>query len=314
MMNLIIINTSLDPWYNLAFEEYLLDKVTDYRNILFLWQNSNTVVIGKNQNPWRECRSELLEAEGGKLARRSTGGGAVYHDMGNLNFSFIIERNSQDFNLQARIITQAVKKFGIEAYVNGRNDIVTNEGKFSGNAFTYRKNRALHHGTILVDVNREKLGRYLQVSKEKMEAKGIKSVQSRIVNLKEYNNTISIDDLRVSIVEAFIKEFGESKVLNQFNNENALDSFIDKSELDRIYGIYSSWEFRYAEAPRFDIEWTNRFTWGGIEIHLSLKNGIIEKSMIYSDALDEAFISDIQKCFNNVRFKKEDMADAVLKG
>ncbi|HPB18105.1 MAG TPA: lipoate--protein ligase, partial [Clostridia bacterium] len=109
MNNLIVINTSLDPWFNLALEEYLLDKVTDYENILFLWQNANTVVIGKNQNPWRECRSELLEAEGGKLARRSTGGGAVYHDIGNLNFSFILARSNQDFNLQARIITQAVK-------------------------------------------------------------------------------------------------------------------------------------------------------------------------------------------------------------
>lgn len=114
-----------------------------------------------------ECRTELLESEGGKLARRSTGGGAVYHDSGNLNFSFILPRSSQDFLIQAGIITKAVGKSGINAYVNGRNDIVTDQGKFSGNAFTYRKNRALHHGTVLVDVDREKLGRYLQVSKEK---------------------------------------------------------------------------------------------------------------------------------------------------
>ncbi|MDD3092880.1 MAG: lipoate--protein ligase, partial [Clostridia bacterium] len=104
MKNLIVINKSHNPWYNLSLEEYLLDKVTEYDNILFLWQNANTVVIGKNQNPWRECRTELLESEDGKLARRSTGGGAVYHDLGNLNFSFILERSSQDFNLQARII------------------------------------------------------------------------------------------------------------------------------------------------------------------------------------------------------------------
>ena len=144
MSNLIVINTSFNPWYNLALEEYLLDKVTDYDNILFLWQNANTVVIGRNQNAWRECRTELLESEGGKLARRSTGGGAVYHDAGNLNFSFILPRSSQDFLIQAGIITKAVGKFGINAYVNGRNDIVTDQGKFSGNAFTYRKNRALH--------------------------------------------------------------------------------------------------------------------------------------------------------------------------
>jgi lipoate-protein ligase A len=110
MSNLIVINTSFNPWYNLALEEYLLDKVTDYDNILFLWQNANTVVIGRNQNAWRECRTELLESEGGKLARRSTGGGAVYHDSGNLNFSFILPRSSQDFLIQAGIITKAVGK------------------------------------------------------------------------------------------------------------------------------------------------------------------------------------------------------------
>lgn len=312
MNNLILINTSFNPWYNLSLEEYLLEQAVNYDNILFLWQNANTVVIGKNQNPWRECRTELLESEGGKLARRSTGGGAVYHDLGNLNFSFILARSIQNFNQQARIITSAVKKFGIEAYVNGRNDIVTNEGKFSGNAFTFKKDRALHHGTILVDVNREKLGRYLQVSKEKIEAKGIKSVQSRIVNLIEYNSSLTIDNIRTSIMDEFIKEFGECEVINQFKDESVIYEKFDKSKIEDIYTIYSSWEHIYGEAPKFDIEWINRFSWGGIEIHLSLKNGIIVKSKIYSDALDEAFITDIQECFNNVKFKKEDMTNAIL--
>jgi len=311
MKNLIVINKSHNPWYNLSLEEYLLDKVTEYDNILFLWQNANTVVIGKNQNPWRECRTELLESEDGKLARRSTGGGAVYHDLGNLNFSFILERSSQDFNLQARIIIQAVKKFGIEAYVNGRNDIVTEEGKFSGNAFTFRRNRALHHGTVLLDVDCEKLGRYLQVSKEKMEAKGIKSVQSRIVNLREYNNDITVDDLKFSIIEAFEKEFGTCEIVNEFDNPQSLKKFVNKEEIDRIYDIYSSWDYRYGQAPRFDIEWVHRFSWGGIEIHLCLKNGIITQSRIFSDALDEPFITSIQDCFNNVRFKKQDMIKAI---
>lgn len=312
MKNLIVINKSHDPWLNLALEEYLLENVTEYENILFLWQNANTIVIGKNQNPWRECRTGLLESEDGKLARRSSGGGAVYHDMGNLNFSFIMDKDKQNFNTQAKIIIEAVKAFNIESYVNGRNDIVTTEGKFSGNAFTFRRNRALHHGTILLDVNREKLGRYLQVSKEKMAAKGIKSVQSRIVNLKEYNEAITIDSLRSSIKDAFIKEYGPASILDEFQEPECLNKIFDKKEIDRIYDIFSSWNYRYGEAPKFDIELTARFPWGGIEIHLCLKNGIVTQSRIFSDAIDEAFISDIQDCFNNIRFTKDDMAQAIL--
>ncbi len=313
MSNLIVINTSFNPWYNLALEEYLLDKVTDYDNILFLWQNANTVVIGRNQNAWRECRTELLESEGGKLARRSTGGGAVYHDSGNLNFSFILPRSSQDFIIQAGIITKAVGKFGINAYVNGRNDIVTDQGKFSGNAFTYRKNRALHHGTVLVDVDREKLGRYLQVSKEKMQIKGIKSVQSRIVNLKEYDSGITVERVRDAIMQAFVEEFGQCEIADCSKEIDIFDRKFDMAEVHRTYEIYSSWEFRYGEAPKFDIEWANRFSWGEVVIHLTLKNGVIIKSRIYSDALDELFITDICQCFDNVPFKKKDMAEAVVK-
>lgn len=312
MKNLIVINKSHDPWLNLALEEYLLENVSEYENILFLWQNANTIVIGKNQNPWRECRTGLLESEEGKLARRSSGGGAVYHDMGNLNFSFIMDKDKQNFNIQAKIIIEALKAFNIESYVNGRNDIVTTEGKFSGNAFTFRRNRALHHGTILLDVNREKLGRYLQVSKEKMAAKGIKSVQSRIVNLKEYNEAITIDSLKSSIKDAFIKEYGPALILDESQEPECLNKIFDKKEIDRIYDIFSSWDYRYGEAPKFDIELTTRFPWGGIEIHLCLKNGFVTQSRIFSDAMDEAFISDIQDCFSNVRFTKEDMVQAIL--
>lgn len=313
MKNIVIVNDTYDPWYNLSLEEYLLCKTPDGSAVLYLWQNANTVVIGKNQNPWRECRTELLESEDGKLARRSTGGGAVYHDLGNLNFSFILDREKQNFTEQAKVIVSALEEYGVRAYATGRNDIVTDEGKISGNAFTYRRTRALHHGTLLVDVDKEKLGKYLQVSKEKMMAKGIKSVQSRIRNLKEYNGSITVDDLKDKLIDKFIAQYGEADIYDVRKDKNCLNALLDKEEIDRIYKTYASWEYRYGEAPAFDTEWVTRFPWGGIEIHFSSKNGIITKNAVFSDAMDESFISGLANCFADVKFKKEDMVNALLK-
>lgn len=131
----IIYSQSFNPWYNLALEEYLLNGVSDNEVILYLWQNDNTVVVGRNQNAWKECRCKLLEEEGGKLARRLSGGGAVYHDLGNLNFTFLMKDSLYDLKHQLNVILNAVKMAGIEAEFSGRNDLVVQGKKFSGNAF-----------------------------------------------------------------------------------------------------------------------------------------------------------------------------------
>src|SRR6056297_3762446 len=143
-------STSFDPWHNLAFEEYLLNQVEENEVILYLWQNDNTGVIGRNQNAWKECRSELLAEEGGKLARRLSGGGAVYHDLGNLNFTFIMDKDNYNLKKQLKVILEAVRDQGIEAEFSGRNDLVVKSKKFSGNAFYFGSETAYHHGTILV--------------------------------------------------------------------------------------------------------------------------------------------------------------------
>lgn len=169
---LIYKSDSLDPWYNLAVEEILLDTVRD-GFILYLWQNRDTVVIGKNQNPWKECRVRMLEKDGGYLARRLSGGGAVFHDLGNLNFTFLMNRSDYDLEKQVNVILTAVRSLGIPAEKNGRNDLVINGRKFSGNAFCFRKNSAYHHGTILVSSSLEKMTKYLQVPEEKSDPKGL---------------------------------------------------------------------------------------------------------------------------------------------
>ncbi len=180
----LLLSRDTNPHRNLAREEALLlgfDGGASADAVLYLWQNASTVVIGRNQNAWRECRTQQLEADGGTLARRTTGGGAVFHDLGNLNFSFLMPRAAYDLHRQLGVVQAAVRAFGIECEFSGRNDLLAGGRKFSGNAFRFTKDGALHHGTLMVKVDPERMAKYLQVSKEKLEAKGVKSVPSRVV-------------------------------------------------------------------------------------------------------------------------------------
>lgn len=182
-MNRFIVAQSKDPYKNLALEAWLFEN--GRQDVwLYLWQNQHTVVIGRNQNAWKECRLSALEADGGKLARRGSGGGAVYHDVGNLNFTFILPRDVYDLRRQLGVILAAMERLGIPARFTGRNDLVTQDGaKFSGNAFQFSAHTALHHGTILVAADMGALSQYLAPSKAKLAAKGVDSVRSRVCNL-----------------------------------------------------------------------------------------------------------------------------------
>nr|WP_123055012.1 lipoate--protein ligase [Clostridium sp. JN-1] len=282
----IIQSSSHDPWYNLSIEEYLFNNVKDNEVILYLWQNKNTVVIGRNQNPWKECRYKQLEDEGGKLARRLSGGGTVYHDLGNLNFTFIMHEKLYDLQNQLKVILEGVKKLGVDARFSGRNDIVYKDKKFSGNAFYFDNGRSYHHGTMLINVDFSKLSRYLQVSKEKIISKGINSVQSRVINLSDINKTITIDKAAAELKSSFNKIYGMS-------SEYYIDVNLDNDEFKKLYEKYSSWEWRYGETPEFDVIFDRRFSWGGIELGLQLNNGYITEAKVYSDAMDPHFINNI---------------------
>lgn len=199
---------SFDPFFNLAVEEYLLQNTDEGCCTLYLWQNQNTVVIGRNQNAFKECRTTLLEDEGGKLARRLSGGGAVFHDLGNLNFTFLVPTADYDLDKQLKVIELACEKLGVKVERSGRNDILADGRKFSGNAFYKNGPRAYHHGTLMVDVDREKMGRYLNPSKAKLSSKGVDSVRSRVVNLKELAPDTTIELLSQKLAEAFGQVYG----------------------------------------------------------------------------------------------------------
>lgn len=301
-MNNVLSVESSDPYLNLGREELLLNTAKEGEVTLYLWQNAHTVVIGKNQNPWRECDVALFESENGKLARRSSGGGAVYHDMGNLNFTFIAPRELYDVNRQLSVILAAVRSFGIDAVFSGRNDLLANGKKFSGNAFQHTKSSALHHGTLLLHSDMQTVARYLSVSKEKMQSKGIASVASRVCNLRDFNEGVGVESMKRALAEAFAQEYGESREIADFS----------ASELSPLRQKYASWDWRYGESPKFDIELENRFPWGEVQLALELNAARVVGAKAYSDAMDEAFIGGIGERLQNVPFHSEALHSAIL--
>jgi lipoate-protein ligase A len=273
----ILTTRCTDPHRNLALEEALLLRLPPDQAILYLWQNRHTVVIGAGQNARAECRADLLAAEGGTLARRSSGGGAVYHDMGNLNFSFLVPRADYDVARQLGVILEAVRALGVDAEPSGRNDLTAGGRKFSGNAFRILKDGALHHGTLLVNVDMGLIGRYLNVSKDKLKAKGVKSVPARVVNLSELSPAVTVDSMHRAVIDAFSAEYGAAPV------EDAGALPIDPALIAR----YESDEWNYGRPAEGGLTLSARFPWGGVEVNASVREGALTDVTVFTDAMDE---------------------------
>lgn len=315
MRNYFLESKEYNPWKNLAIEKHLADRVRPGDLLFYLWQNEKTVVIGRNQNALRECKAGLLEEEGGYLARRSTGGGAVYQDMGNLCFTFLASPERYDLERQMKVVQLACRKFGIETEFSGRNDIITKDGyKFSGNAFSVNKKCKIQHGTVMIDVDKEMLSRYLTPSEEKMKAKGVKSVESRVCNLKDLNADVTVEAMKKALVEAFAEEYGEYERIGLVEDADActcagscgsgnmqLCSLATK-EFREIYDLYASWDWRYGKSPECEVVHSKRFSWGEVQVHLKLKNLYIEECKVYSDALDVDLPEKLEKVLINQRF------------
>ena len=193
-------NTS--PYYNLALERSLFDFVDEDTMILYLWQNSHTIVIGKNQNAYAECKVDEFIKDGGTLARRPSGGGAVYHDLGNLNFSIICKESIAKEHTYQRIVKDALSYFGIVSEFNGRNDLTVDDKKFSGNAFYVKDDVLCQHGTILINSDFKELSKYLTPDISKLERNHVKSVESRVVNLSEISDKITVESMKEAMIKA----------------------------------------------------------------------------------------------------------------
>ena len=300
----IFLGTGFDPHANLATEKHLMDMVQPGQCILYLWQNQNTVVIGRNQNPWVECRTSLLEEEGGKLARRLSGGGAVFHDIGNLNFTFLLCREDYDVDRQLSVIQAACAMAGIPAEKSGRNDLLAEGRKFSGNAFYQDKLHAYHHGTLLIDVDMTKLQRYLSPSKAKLEAKGVASVRSRVVNLKEMAPSLDCETMKTYMSAAFQQVYG-------LPAETIALAPQDLAAIEALKKEYGSWEFLYGTPLPFTLECEQRFPWGGIQLQLQAKHGIITAAKVYSDAMDWQLPETVETALTGCHFRLSDMQQSL---
>jgi len=260
---------SSDGWRNLAADEYFLNHIGKDEILLHIYINAPAVIIGKNQNAWRECNLKAMEADGVKLVRRISGGGAVYHDLGNVNFSFIAHRDIYDVPRQMNVILRAVRELGISAEFSGRNDLLAEGRKFSGNAFCVRGEGRQHHGTLLLSADLSKLPGYLNVSDEKLRSKGVSSVRSRVCNLCEFNAEITSEGMIEALKKGFAQEYGA------FENWE-LDAAA-RQEIESLYEKQSSWQWRLGQAPRFDLELKNRFDWGEIQVLLSFRQAHVSQ-------------------------------------
>lgn len=298
----VCLSDSFDPYPNIALEKHLLETVEPGQCILYLWQNQNTVVIGRNQNPWAECRTSLLEQEGGKLARRLSGGGAVFHDTGNLNFTFLVCQEDYDLDKQLSVIQTACALAGIETQRSGRNDLLAQGCKFSGNAFYHAHGKAYHHGTLLINANMEKLGRYLTPSKAKLQAKGVASVRSRVVNLQDLCPSLTCELMKSYMTKAFSQVYGLEATEHPLPCQDVLRE--DTAML-------SSWDWLYGTRLTTDFSCEGRYSWGGILLELQAEAGIIQAAKIYSDAMDWRLPATIEHILTGCRFTTADMCDAL---
>ena len=305
MCNYIYSAPTGDGWLNLARDGYFLENNKKGDVILYFYVNKNAVIIGRNQNAWKECSIANMDADGVQLVRRHSGGGAVFHDNGNLNFSFITDEKHYDLNRQMRVILNAVSKLGLKAELSGRNDITVDGKKFSGNAFSLAKGNRSHHGTILVNADLTKLSNYLCVSKEKMRSKGIDSVRARVCNICELSSGLTVEAMRRLVIESFIEEYGAA-------SEYVFDGTA-LAEVEERRERLASWEWRFGKTPQFDFETDKRFSFGDTQIYFNLRDGVIRETKVYSDCLDTELTTEIENALTGVHFRKEEIKAALSK-
>lgn len=305
----ILISNSLSPYENLATEKYITSRLTSGECVLFLWRNGDTIVIGRNQNCWRECKvSEFLES-GGRIARRLSGGGAVYHDLGNLNFSFIYPEGEFSTADGLDVIARACRAYGIEAEASGRNDILTGGAKFSGNAFFSLTGEngvkgVCHHGCILISADMGRLAQFLNVSKEKLESKGVKSVRSRVVNLGSIAEGLTAERFSESLAAAFNEKLGMAAERYAFSAE-ALDEI--KKDAEHL----ASDEWIFGRKIDFTDSFGARFPWGEIRLDFKVSAGIVGECRVYSDSMDPSLPSLLESAFEGKPFSGQSLEAAL---
>ncbi len=298
-------STTVVPYDNIAMETFLTMHVQEGECILYLWQNQDTVVIGRNQNAWEECRVQRFRENRGHLARRLSGGGAVYHDLGNLNFTFASRRADHDPARQSEVILRAVRKLGIPAERTGRNDMEAGGRKFSGNAFYEHRGCCCHHGTLMVHVNLDRMEEALTVSVAKLRSRGVQSVRARVVNLRSFRPDLEIETLEACLTEAFGEVYG-------LKPEKLDSARLDGTEISLESARMASEEWILGRRIPFSAVMEERFPWGGVRLELTVRDGKVEEALCWSDAMNEQIIPAFGQALTGCPYDGEMLARRIL--
>ncbi|WP_264736818.1 lipoate--protein ligase [Cytobacillus firmus] len=297
-----------DPRVNLAIEEYALKNLDIEETYLLFYINEPSIIIGKNQNTVEEINTEYVENNGIHVVRRLSGGGAVYHDLGNLNFSFITKDDGESFhNFQkfTEPVVEALQKLGVNAELSGRNDLMTEGRKISGNAQFSTKGRMFSHGTLLFDSEIESVVSALKVKKDKIESKGIKSIRSRVANISEFlDKKITIQEFRTLLLKNI---FGDLDEIPEYK--------LTKDDWEKIHQLskerYQNWDWNYGKSPKFDLQHSHRFPVGQIDIRLNVTKGKIEECKIYGDFFGVGDVCEIENKLTGIRYEKSEIENAL---
>ncbi|GIO05762.1 lipoate-protein ligase LplJ [Brevibacillus reuszeri] len=289
-----------DPRINLAIEEYALKNLPDHDDYLLFYINEPSIIIGKNQNTIEEINASYVEENSIHIVRRLSGGGAVYHDLGNLNFSFITNDDGQSFHNFRKFtepVVQALKKLGVEAELTGRNDIQVGERKISGNAQYSTKGRMFSHGTLLFNSEMENVVSALKVNAEKIQSKGIKSIRSRVANIAEFlEQEMTIEEFRLAILHSI------------FDGGEVEEYKLTASDWDNIHALsrsrYQSWDWNYGKSPKSNYRQSKRFDIGTVEVQLDIEKGRIKEAKIYGDFFGVRDVAELEELLKDTPYDR----------
>ncbi|MCR8849635.1 lipoate--protein ligase [Rossellomorea sp. SC111] len=296
-----------DPRINLAIEEYALKNLDINESYLLFYINEPSIIIGKNQNTIEEINTDYVEKQGLHVVRRLSGGGAVYHDLGNLNFSFITKDDGESFHNFKKFtepVVTALHKLGVKAELSGRNDIIAEGRKISGNAQFSTKGRMFSHGTLLFDSEMENVVSALRVKKDKIESKGIKSIRSRVANISEFlTEQMTIEEFRSTLLD-FI-----------FDGSDVEEYILTEEDWKNIHELskerYQNWDWNYGKSPKFNLQHSHRFPVGSIDVRLEVNKGEIDNCKIFGDFFGVGNVEDIEEKLAGTRYERKDIAGAL---
>lgn len=301
-------SSETDPRYNLALEQYVFDSLPPEHEYFMLWRNDNAIIVGKHQNTAGEVNAAYVREKGIRVVRRLSGGGAVYHDLGNVNFTFIVTSKNLgafDFASFCRPVVRALAELGVTAEINGRNDMTIDGKKFSGNAQYCKRGRVMHHGTILYDSDLSIVERALTVSRDKIESKGLQSVRSRVTNVKSHMpRDIPVERFIDSLRDAMFREYGLVPYTLTREDLAAVQKLRDT--------VYASWDWNYGASPAYSIRKERRVEGcGKLEVLMNVERGAIAEIAFFGDYFGNGDTAELAALLTGRRPDKDDLAAAL---